>query len=114
MLICEPHPDVRSLLAFVVRRVGHEPVVSDGTREQALAADALLIEPGGGCLELATWVRKQRPLLPIICTSIFPPAAETTTALRPDAYLVKPFPLYELEQALVCALARRGSACAAG
>ena len=114
VLICEPHADVRSLLAFVVRRIGHEPVVSDGTREQVLEVDAILLEPGSaGGVELAAWARERRPRLPLVCASIFPPSGEMD-ALRPDAYLVKPFPLYALEQALVAALERRATIRAAG
>lgn len=107
VLICEPHPDIRSLLAFVVRRIGHEPVVFDGNREQARGVDAIVIEPGeNAALELATWTRSHLPGVPILCTSIFPPWP-ATAELRPDAYLVKPFPLYELEHALTDALDRR-------
>lgn len=107
ILISEPHADVRSLLAFVVRRIGHEPVVADGTREQLLTVDAVVLEPGdSGASELATWMRERTPRLPLVCASIFPPSPRTT-ALQPDAYLVKPFPLYELEHALTAALARR-------
>jgi two-component SAPR family response regulator len=106
VLICEPHPDVRSLLAFVVRRIGHEPVVFDGDREQARGVDAVVIEPGeNAALELAAWTRSHLPGVPIVCTSIFPPWS-ATAELRPDAYLVKPFPLYKLEHALTTALAR--------
>jgi CheY-like chemotaxis protein len=107
ILICEPHADVRSLLASVVCRIGHEPVLSDGTREQALDVDAILLEPGAtGGLELATWARERRPQLPVVCASVFPPSPEAE-ALRPDAYVLKPFPLHELEQALASALGRR-------
>lgn len=107
VLISEPHPDVRSLLAFVVQRLGHEPIVSDGRPEQALAVDAIVVEPGDGdALELAEWARAHAPGTPILCASIFPPWP-AATAIRPDAYLVKPFPLYELEHALSAALAAR-------
>lgn len=105
VLICEPHADVRSLLAFVVRRIGHEPVFFDGDREQARGVDAIVIEPGeAAALELASWARAHLPGVPVICTSIFPSWPQTA-ALHPDAYLVKPFPLYELEHALATALA---------
>src|SRR5512142_2314207 len=71
VLICEPHADVRSLLAFVVRRIGHEPVVFDGDREQARGVDAIVIEPGeAAALELASWARAHVPGVPVICTSI--------------------------------------------
>ncbi|HSP71794.1 MAG TPA: hypothetical protein VLN26_05445 [Gaiellaceae bacterium] len=107
VLICEPHPDIRSLLSFVVRRIGHEPVLFDGDREQARGVHAIVIEPGEDtALELGSWARANLPAVPILCTSIFPPWP-ATAALHPDAYLVKPFPLYELEHALTAALDRR-------
>ncbi|MGZ4389228.1 MAG: hypothetical protein ACXVZL_07590 [Gaiellaceae bacterium] len=107
VLICEPHPDVRSLLAFVVRRSGHEPVIFDGDCELARGVDAIVIEPGeDAALGLAGWARSHLPGVPILCASIFPPWP-ATAELQPDAYLVKPFPLYELEQALAAALERR-------
>ena len=107
ILIAEPHADTSALLAFVVRRLGHEPVLYDGSPEQAAGADALVLEPGdGGALALAARLRERWPELPIVCTSIFPRWAEAD-AIRPDAYLVKPFPLLELQRVLARALDRR-------
>jgi hypothetical protein len=64
--------------------------------------DAAVIEPGEPAgLRLA--IRMCAQDTPILFTSIFP-ADDATLALRPAAYLVKPFPLYRLEEALVCAL----------
>jgi DNA-binding NarL/FixJ family response regulator len=97
------------MLSFVVRRLGHEPVVSDGSRSQLFGIDALVLEPGSeGALELAAWTREHAPDVAIVCTSIFPPWHETD-ALGPDAYLVKPFALHQLENALSAALARRAA-----
>lgn len=107
VLICEPQPDICALLSFVVGRLGHEVAIADGTCTQLLGADALVFEPGDGqALALATWTRAHRPDVSLICTSIFPTWPEVE-ALEPDAYLVKPFPLHRLEEALMCALARR-------
>lgn len=106
VLISEPHADTRTLLGFVARRLGHEPVTADGTYSQVAAADVLLVEPGDAvALDLARWARANVPALPIVCTSIFPAGAEASE-LRPDAYLVKPFALHELECALRVVLAR--------
>jgi DNA-binding response OmpR family regulator len=114
ILICEPHPDIRSLLSFVVRRLGHEPVISDGSRTQLFGVDAVVLEPGHEeALGLATWVREHAPSTAIVCASIYPPWGDTE-ALHPDAYLVKPFPLFRLENALASALERRGAASAVG
>jgi CheY-like chemotaxis protein len=112
ILICEPHADIRTMLSFVVRRIGHEPVVSDGSRAQLVGVDAIVLEPGNEeALEIAAWTHEHAPNVAIVCTSIFPPSPETE-ALSPDAYLVKPFALYRLENALSAALARRAALCA--
>lgn len=100
ILICEPHGDIRSLLSFVVRRLGHEAVVHDGSRDQLVGVDAIVLEPGDEeARNVATWVREHTPAVAIVCASIYPSWAGAE-ALRPDAYLVKPFPLFELENAL--------------
>jgi DNA-binding NtrC family response regulator len=105
ILICEPHADIRTMLSFAVRRLGHEAVVSDGSREQLFGVDAVVLEPGcEEALELAAWTREHVPGIAIVCTSIYPPWG-ATEALRPDAYLLKPFALYQLEHALSEALA---------
>jgi hypothetical protein len=107
VLIDEPHADVRALLTCVVRRLGHEPLVSNGDREQLLGAEAYVFEPGHEpALALARWARRHAPRVALVCTSIFPPGHETAP-LDPDAYLVKPFPLFQLENALVEVLQAR-------
>jgi len=98
VLICEPHDDIRELLDFVVRRLGHEPVGLNGTGPDELAVDAAVIEPGEPeGLRLARQLREQG--VPVLFTSIFPANPELL-ALTPTAYLVKPFPLYVLERTL--------------
>ena len=105
VLICEPHDDISALLELVVRRLGHEPASYD---EKAGAADlsafdAAVIEPGEERgLQLARALRATN--VPVLFTSIYP-AESDVLALEPAAYLVKPFPLYALERALVSALA---------
>jgi hypothetical protein len=107
VLIGEPHADVRSLLSFVVRRLGHEPVASDGSREQLLGVDAYVFEPGHPvAYVLAAWARDHAPAVRLVCASIYPPGHETD-ALAPDAYLVKPFPLDRLESVLATVLTGR-------
>jgi CheY-like chemotaxis protein len=114
VLICEPHADIRALLSFVVRRLGHEAILCDGTKTQLFGVDAIVFEPGHPqALAVAQWAREHTPHTALICTSIFPPSAETD-ALEPDDYLVKPFPLYRLEQALSLALAERSAVPAGG
>ena len=102
ILIVEPHADIRSLLELVVRRLGHEPMVWDGSDPESLSADAAVIEPGEGA-GLALARRLRRLGVPLLFTSIFPADREVLD-LQPAAYLVKPFPLYALENALGAAL----------
>jgi hypothetical protein len=106
ILVCDPNLDVSALLAFAVRRIGHEPVLPDGTPEQPRTVDAIVLEPACPLsLELAGWARAHAPRVAIVCASIYPPWAEAQ-ALAPHAYLLKPFPLVQLEQALTGALGR--------
>ena len=100
--IGEPYGEVRELLVHVVEGAGWEAVVdADG----AAHADAFLFEPGDpGSLALARRLREERPELPLVCVSIYPAGPETS-ALRPSAYLVKPFSVVELQRALSAALA---------
>jgi hypothetical protein len=107
ILIADPHPDVRSLLAFVVRRLGHDAVGYSETDGTLGDVDAIVIEPGDRlALALGRRARAQAPAIPVLCASIYPPSAETDE-LHPDAYLEKPFPLGDLERALMGALASR-------
>jgi CheY-like chemotaxis protein len=88
----------------VVRRLGHEPVNYALGEIDANGIDAAVIEPGEAAgLELAQSLRKRS--IPVLFTSIYPAGPELLE-LEPDAYLVKPFPLYALERALQQALAK--------
>lgn len=104
ILISEPHPDLRALLEAIVRRTGHEPV-GQGELTNDDAPAVMILEPASAdSLAVAARLRRRLEHLPIICTSVFPPNADTRE-LRPIAYLVKPFRLGELEAAIVSALA---------
>ena len=104
VLICEPHDDISALLELVVRRLGHEPVMHCAEADVDLSSfDAAVVEPGEETgLRLARALRATN--VPVLFTSIYP-AENDMLALAPAAYLVKPFPLYALERALVSALA---------
>jgi hypothetical protein len=98
VLICEPHDDISSLLQLVVRRVGHTPVIWGGGDLDVSGLDAAIVEPGEpNGMRLA--IRLAAAGIPVLFTSIFPPD-ESTASLHPSAYLVKPFPLYRLEEAI--------------
>ena len=104
ILIHEPHPDVRILLAAVVRRAGHDPV-GHGELTNDDTPELMILEPASADgLAAAARLRRRLEDLPIICTSIEPPS-RATRALAPVAYLVKPFRLGELEAAIASALA---------
>jgi CheY-like chemotaxis protein len=103
VLIAEPHADICDLLEIVVRRLGHEPVRWDGRRRELPDVSAAVVEPATRAgLRLATRLRAQG--IPLVLASIMPPEPEALE-LQPAAYLVKPFALAELEQALLNALA---------
>jgi hypothetical protein len=100
VLIFEPHDDIRSLFELVTRRLGYEPVAFGQSEPGTF--DVALIEPGEpGGMRLAMRMHAQGT--PVVFTSIFP-ADHATQALRPAAHLVKPFPLYRLEEALHAAV----------
>ena len=103
ILIHEPHPDVRVLLAAVVRRAGHDPV-GHGELTSDDAPQLMILEPASADgLAAAARLRSRLEDVPIICASIEPPNA-ATKALDPVAYLLKPFRLGELEAAIASAL----------
>jgi DNA-binding response OmpR family regulator len=104
ILISEPVLEIRELLERFVTRLGFEPVLVPAGDDR-VEVDVALLEPAGpGVLELAAALRSRRPDLPLVFASISPPTEEAR-ALRPAAYLLKPFHLAELERALSSALA---------
>ena len=107
VLIGEPHPEVRELLVRVVEAMNLEPVT--GEPESAADVRLLLIEPGSEpALRLAQRLRSERPGLPIVCVSIYPPSLETEL-LGPAAYLIKPFSVAELQRVVAAAVAGDGA-----
>jgi hypothetical protein len=102
VLICEPHDDIRSLLRLVVTRLGHTPLTWSGGDLDVSKIDAAIVEPGDPT-GMRTAIRLAGAGVPVLFTSIFPPD-DATNSLRPAAYLVKPFPLYRLEEAIVAVL----------
>jgi DNA-binding response OmpR family regulator len=113
ILISEPHSEVRSLLAHIVTRLGHDPIFPTHDADvlfDAGAVDVLVIEPADPrALAAAQILRLQRDDVPIVCASIHPPSSHTLR-MKPVAYIVKPFALAELEDALRAAVSRIGIA----
>ncbi len=107
VLICESEPDVGALLALQLRRLGHDPVLYAGSWSVPLDdIDVLLVEPGGHGIDVARELLSRAPQIPIVCSSIYPPNAETD-ALEPVRYLVKPFPASALDCAIRAAVTGR-------
>jgi CheY-like chemotaxis protein len=106
ILICEPHAEVRELLGHVVVRLGHEPVDALAHAPDGDDVDAVLLEPAHApSREAVARLRVSRPALPVVCTSIHPPEADGE--VESFAYLLKPFALEDLEDAIERALAHR-------
>jgi CheY-like chemotaxis protein len=98
VLVLEPDPEVRELVALVARRLGHETVTEVPTGLSTL--DVLVVEPESFRALLAAQVLRERfPKLPIVCASIAPLSVKAAE-LRPVEYLQKPFTLRALESAL--------------
>ncbi len=91
--IAESHPDIGPLFACVVARLGHEPVLDESWPVDAIIVD--VDSPAGR--ELAR--ESYRSGTAFVCVSIRDPQPELN-ALAPAAYLVKPFALRELGDAL--------------
>ena len=104
ILIGEPDAEIRNLLEVNVRRLGHEPVIADGSRPLDAAAAAAVLEPSApDQLELAHRLRQLRADLPLIFVSTEPSTVETR-ALAPVQHLLKPFQRSELAAAIEAAL----------
>jgi CheY-like chemotaxis protein len=107
-LIIEPDEDIRRLYAAVIRGLGHEVALYDGL--PITRPDAVLVEPSDpASLAAALRLQQDQPNLPIICASIDKPTSEEAQALKATAYLLKPFRLLDLTEALQTALSQRGS-----
>jgi CheY-like chemotaxis protein len=107
-LIIEPDEDIRRLYAAVVRGMDHEVAFYDGL--PMTRPDAVLVEPSDpASLAVALRLQQDQPNLPIVCASIDKPTSEEAQALRATAYLLKPFRLLDLTEALQTALSRMSS-----
>jgi CheY-like chemotaxis protein len=111
ILVAEPAPEVRRLVAHVVSRLGHEPVVlGEGGEHDPGEIDAAVLEPvfrTGLAAVLA--IRGHDPELPVVCVSIHP-RTTLVAALEPVAFILKPFRLAEIEEAVRAAVAARADA----
>lgn len=110
ILISEPHDDVRQLLLRMVSRLGYEPVLMTvPAPEQLTSVDVLMVEPAapvGAVMAQAASIAV--PSLPLICASVSAPPSELTElGVEFDAFLVKPFTIQQLAEAIEQALRSR-------
>jgi len=108
VLVGEPYPEVRGLVERVLAQLGHEAVPHTRTwdADRLPDVDVLILEPSlENGVALAQALRRAKPELPVICTASDPPARDVAQ-LEPVAYLVKPFAVADLEEALRGAIAR--------
>lgn len=111
VLIIEPNAEVRGLLGWVVRRLELEAVEYDPSVDAGAVA-AIVVEPAAhGTAEAARKAREATGA-GVVCVSIEGPS-EASAALEPVAHLIKPFPLLELERAVLTALSSGTSVAAA-
>jgi CheY-like chemotaxis protein len=104
-LIIEPHEDIRRLYAAVVRGLGHEPAFFDGL--PVAKPHVVLVEPAHPeSFQAALELRYDHPGLPIVCASIHEPTQDEAQVLGAITYLLKPFSLVELTDALQLALSQ--------
>jgi DNA-binding response OmpR family regulator len=105
-LIIEPHREIRLVYEAIVRSLGHEPVFFDDSTVGE--PDLVLVEPAyPESFETALRLRLAYPDLPIVCASIHEPSQTRVRLLRQGTYLLKPFSLAELTDALRLALSQR-------
>lgn len=106
ILIIEPHPEVRELLARVVARLGLDPVLfADPGAHDLSEFDVVLVEPAAWDALAVSRAAKAHGAT-VVFVSIFP-ASEETRAVEPVAYLHKPFSLADLERAILAAVDAR-------
>ena len=104
ILVADPSFEIQELVEHVVARLGYEPLRPAELNGSSDDLAAAVIEPADpASLLLACDLRGKRPDLPLVFTSLAP-ANDTSRALRPSAYLVKPFRLRELMEALAAAV----------
>ena len=104
-LIIEPDEDIRRLYAAVAHGLGHEVAFYDGLR--VARPDAVVVEPSDpASLAAALRLQQDQPNLPIICASIDKPTSKEAQALQATSYLLKPFRLVDLTEALQTALSQ--------
>jgi DNA-binding response OmpR family regulator len=106
VLIVEPDPEVEALFARVLRGAGHEVVLFRPGAEAPPGRLVLVLEPTDeDALALARELLSRRgEEVAVVCASIQP--QRHVRGVAPCDWLVKPFRLAELVQAVAAAAAR--------
>ena len=106
VLLAEPDPDVLELVERALSGWGHE-VVRYRPASAPGELDLMVFEPGMGArvVRLAETLAAGTPPVQLVVVSVNPPEL-AVHALRPAAYVLKPFSLAELEAAVAAALRR--------
>jgi two-component SAPR family response regulator len=104
ILILEPFPEVAELIGRLVTRSGHSVLAESEAKLNPDAVDVVVLEPEllRG-VQLAKLLREVRPDLPVVIQSL-QPLTDEARELRPAAYLMKPWSLSQLSQAIELAL----------
>lgn len=112
ILILEPAEDVCALVASVARSLGHEPLfLASPMRESPPEVDAVVLEPSWKeGFAVARSLRERDSRLPLVCISIYRAGelGPDVSALGANRYLLKPFSVAELREALAGATDHRG------
>jgi two-component system phosphate regulon response regulator PhoB len=119
ILIVEDEPDIQQLIAYNVRRAGHEPLCA-GSAEQAQDTvraelpDVVVLDwmlPGMSGVEFARWMRgsKRTEGVPIIMLTVKGDEEHKLAGLEAgaDDYMTKPFSPRELNARVKAVLRRR-------
>lgn len=103
IILCEADADVRELLTTLLSRLGHEVEVAHPGGAPP-DGELLILEPAAPAyLALAQSIRGRSPDLPVLCVSVLPEEADFLE-LGPLVYLVKPFALDDLRDAIAATL----------
>lgn len=111
ILILEPAEDVCELVASVARSLGHDPLFfASSMRESPPEVDAVVLEPSWEeGFAVARSLRERDSRLPLVCISIYPAweLGLDVSALAARRYLLKPFSVAALREALAVAAEQR-------
>jgi DNA-binding response OmpR family regulator len=104
ILVADPSLEIRELVEHVVARLGYEPLRPAQLNGSSDDLAAAVVEPADpASLLVACTLRANRAELPLVLHSPTP-KNDASRALRRSAYLVKPFRLGELMDALAAAV----------